>query len=210
MLRRTTSGRQTIEDPALASWLFDASWVAEQGPWARTFSIWRPEEPPARAWFVRESDVDGRSRSRRLVGRSPRHPCVSSRQPSRSSTESRKPEEWTIWVEASEPGWVIVSQLADPQWKARWINAGSALGQRRADPARVSQKGRARGLAVHRGPRGRATGLYAWNMTRKTPPIGMGISIIAWAGWLIGSATDGLCAAGASRLVPVDATRRRA
>ena len=33
-------------------------------------------------------------------------------------SESRTPEASTIWVEA-ERGWVIVTQLADPQWQAR-------------------------------------------------------------------------------------------
>ena len=47
------------------------------------------------------------------------------------SAESPKPEEWTIWIDAAEPGWVIVTQIADPHWKARWIKQGA---QRILDP----------------------------------------------------------------------------
>ena len=35
--------------------------------------------------------------------------------------ECTRPEEWTISVDDSQWGWVIVSQLADPQWQAHWI-----------------------------------------------------------------------------------------
>ena len=35
--------------------------------------------------------------------------------------ECSRPEEWTISVDDGEWGWVIVSQLADPQWQAHWI-----------------------------------------------------------------------------------------
>ena len=36
-------------------------------------------------------------------------------------SESVRPDEWTISVATDDPAWVIVSQLADPQWTARWI-----------------------------------------------------------------------------------------
>ena len=36
-------------------------------------------------------------------------------------SESVRPDELSISVSTDEPGWVIVSQLADPQWTALWI-----------------------------------------------------------------------------------------
>ena len=68
VLRRAKMDRETIDDPVLASLLFEASWVAEQGPWARRFSIWRPEVPAARAWFVPRADVERSGDRGRLVG----------------------------------------------------------------------------------------------------------------------------------------------
>src|SRR5262249_42246515 len=49
---------EIIDDPVLAGMLFESGWVAEQGAWARQFSIWRPEAPATRAWFVREHDLE--------------------------------------------------------------------------------------------------------------------------------------------------------
>ena len=83
VLGRTVAGRQTIEDPALATWLFDAAWVEEQGPWARTFAIWRAEEAPALAWIVAESDATEADVLDDRTG-DPRASCASSRKPGRS------------------------------------------------------------------------------------------------------------------------------
>jgi hypothetical protein len=38
--------------------------------------------------------------------------------------ESSRPEEWTISFETGEEGWLIVPQLADPQWTAHLIGPG--------------------------------------------------------------------------------------
>ena len=72
--REDAALRETIEDPALASWLFGASWVADHGPWARTFSIWRRREHagPGLAGPSRRDPRAGDAGG--LVGRSPRDP----------------------------------------------------------------------------------------------------------------------------------------
>ncbi len=120
VLVREGGPRESIEDPALASWLFGASWVADLGPWARTFSIWRAPNRPVRAWLapvrvIPEStkldDWSGDVRAMLAI--------LDASQP--LAVESARPEEWTISVEVVGPSWVIVSQLADPQWTARWI-----------------------------------------------------------------------------------------
>ena len=36
---------RTIRDPVLAGWLYGAPWVAENGPYASTFTVWNPESP---------------------------------------------------------------------------------------------------------------------------------------------------------------------
>ena len=123
MLRRKTSERQTIDDPVLAGALFGAAWVRQQDPWAQRFSIWRSDSPPARAWFVPQREVDEAAIVEDWSG-DPRDILRVLRGAAPLSTESRKPEEWTIWVDAIEPGWVIVTQIADPHWKARWIKQG--------------------------------------------------------------------------------------
>jgi hypothetical protein len=120
LLGRGSIAKEKIEDPALATWLFGASWVAEHGSWARTFSIWRAETNPIRAWLVpfdsiadpvtlEESSGDPRDILKIIDAAGP------------LESESVRPDEWTIDVATDDPAWVIVSQLADPQWTARWI-----------------------------------------------------------------------------------------
>ncbi len=111
---------ETIEDPALADWLFGSAWTADLGPWVRTFSIWRSEQQPIWAWFVPASELDDvallddwRGDPREIL------PIFDRAEP--LPAESPNPEEWTITLWAHEPGWVILSQLYDPQWRARWI-----------------------------------------------------------------------------------------
>ncbi len=55
-LGRNEHAAETIDDPALARWLYGASWADEQGDWVQKFSIWRSPEPPVRAWFLPLTD----------------------------------------------------------------------------------------------------------------------------------------------------------
>ena len=123
VLKRAGEPREQIEDRVLPGWIFDPAWVAEQRPWVRNFTIWRSEERPARAWLVPPSAISNSELLDHWSGRSKElqeilaifdgaEPLVA---------ECSRPEEWTISIDDGEWGWVIVSQLADPQWQARWI-----------------------------------------------------------------------------------------
>ncbi len=104
LLRRTGAAPETIEDPALASWLFDASWVAEEGAWARSFAIWTADEPGARAWLVSDADL---RHPEQLDGWSgdPREILAILQTAAPLESESLRPEEWTISVTATDrPG----------------------------------------------------------------------------------------------------------
>jgi len=192
MFGKTIGDRETIEDPALATWLFDAAWVAEQGAWARTFSIWRPEEAPARAWLVRESDVTGAD----ILGDWSGKPVDILRVIDKAMplpTESVKPEEWSIWIEASERGWVVVSQLADPQWKARWNNLDRPwVSDAEIKPAfrRANEAGGWQCIEVPE------AGRWMLHLEYESPAAaaGMGVSVIAWTGWIVAMLRTGfLC-----------------
>ena len=98
--------------------------------------------------------------------------------------ESRTPDECTITVEAETRGWVIITQLADPQWSARW----TSLGRHRTfddklRPAfrKANEPGGWQCIEVP------APGRWTLQLKYEAREIelGLGISVIAWAGWLI-------------------------
>jgi hypothetical protein len=132
VLGRGGKPRETIEDPVLASWLFGESWVAGQAPWVKTFTIWRSGEPPARAWLVPWTAIPEPHLLDDWSG-DPREILAVLEHAVPITVESTRPEEWTIPIETREDAWLIVSQLADPQWKAELIGPD----RRRAMPAPI-------------------------------------------------------------------------
>ena len=183
MLGGLKGGQKMIDDPVLASVLFDASWVLEQEPWAQRFSIWRPETPVTRAWFVpgleaNEAGIAGESSG------DPRQILRLLHDATPLAAESKRPEEWTIVIEAAEPGWAIVTQLADLQWKATCVNPGG--GWTAAPEIRPA-------FRTAREPTGwqciavPAPGVWIVNLKYEANDlrVGLMISAIAWGLWLL-------------------------
>ena len=117
--KQTDDTEVAIDDPALAGWLFGPDWVAEQGAWSSKFRIIHSDPAPSRAWFLPLTVV---SRPAMLDFWSgdlePLLELLDRARPLRA--ESRSTLGLDVAVDADGPGWVIVSQLADPQWVARW------------------------------------------------------------------------------------------
>ncbi len=112
--------RETIRDPALAGWLYGADLVAAPGVKATTFTLWRPPGPAARAWLVPlTAGARPRSWSRGRATRPRSSTWSSARQP--LTIRADRPERLEIAVQADGPARVLVSQLADPLWEARWL-----------------------------------------------------------------------------------------
>jgi hypothetical protein len=190
VLRRTEHTEEMIEDPALARWLYGASWADEQGDWVQEFSIWRSEELPVRAWYLPfgvdhdETILDDWSGDPKDI-----LPLFDRAQP--LEDESPRPEEWTIRLFANEPGWVIVSQLHDPQWKARWIGLE---GQREFEVPILPA------FQKHGEPGGwqrvEMPGEGKWMLRLEYDPRdameGAAITMIAWASWLVCACSIGL------------------
>ena len=149
-------------------WLYGTSWAAEQGDWVQPVLVWRSRRaagqglvPPLdRATIDEPCWTTGRAN----LGTS----CLCSIGPSRWPPSRARPEEWTILVRADEPGWVIVSQLHDPQWKARWIGLDGQGESDGGDPAGLprSPANREAG-SVSKSP-ATAAGRSAWSMSRAT------------------------------------------
>jgi hypothetical protein len=190
ILRAKEQHGELIDDPELAAWLFGREWVAAQGGWARTFLIWRPQAPPTRAWLVPLDELpdsgvldDWSSDPRDILA------VFDRAQPLFS--ESSEPEEWSITVTVDEPAVVIVSQLADPAWTARWIghdDQGESDTQiiptfrKRGEPGgwqRVFVPGR---------------GCWTLRLEYDASDLvdGLAITTVAWASWILAALVTGL------------------
>jgi len=121
LLLRANEAREEIVDSALAGWLFEQQWTAEHANWVRTFRVLNCGDDAARAWMVPTSAL-GDSGILDAWSGDPQEILSIFDTAEALAAESPRPEEMTIRVNSSEPGWVIVSQLADPQWKARWLD----------------------------------------------------------------------------------------
>jgi hypothetical protein len=126
-----SGGPGTIDDPVLAGWLFGPSWTTTQGSWASRFRIHHPKAEPHRAWFVPLTALSHLNMLDHWDGDT--GPLLALFDRAVPLRENRSAEMLlSVEIEAEEPGWVIISQLADPQWQARWADeAGEEL------PARI-------------------------------------------------------------------------
>ncbi|MFI5457459.1 MAG: hypothetical protein ACHRXM_18605 [Isosphaerales bacterium] len=193
LLRRTVAPRETIEDAALASWLLDASWVAEQGSWARKFTIWRSGQRPARAWLVRKGEVPEPGVLDEWSG-DPREILAILRGAQPLASTSSRPEEWTISVTADEPAWVIVSQLADPQWRARWVDRDGPWANEKEILPTFRKRGEAGGWQRIAVP---APGRWTLRLEYDARDVAMGLAIstVAWMAWMTAAVFVGFRAA---------------
>jgi hypothetical protein len=185
VVRRAEHTHETIDDPALAGWLYGARWTADLGPWVRRFSLWRAPEPPVRAWLVPLTEVADPAILDEWSGDPMEILALLERAEPLAATSPR-PEEWEIWVDAGPPAWVIVSQLADPQWKARWI--GLEGQGRRDDPILPAFRKRGEPGGWQRVE---VPGRGRWTLRLEYEPRdvaeGIAISTLAWLAWLAGA-----------------------
>jgi hypothetical protein len=226
ILSRKIGPRETIDDAALAGWLFDASWVAEQqtwscfklfwqfarsdaswvedqGPWARAFTIWSSSEPPVKAWLVRMSEVASPDMLNDWSG-DPREILHVLKTAESLEAESSRPESWTIHVNADEEAWVIISQLADPQWKARWISLENPQEFDEEIFPTFRKTGEAGGWQRVAIP-GSGNWMLRLEYDAQDVNLGITISAIAWVSWILAALQTGIRArAGNRSALPVE------
>jgi hypothetical protein len=105
--------------------------VKEQPGWAQRFRVIQPIAKPSRAWFVPLTAISQPEMLDSWNGDIESLLKLFDRAIALESTSS-SPECLDLSFEAQSPGWVIITQLADPQWQARWSGedgAGAASAQ---------------------------------------------------------------------------------
>lgn len=190
VLGRADQAQERIVDPALAGWLFEKAWAEEQANWIRIFRVFECDQKAARAWIVPATTIGDADTLQSWSG-DPRDilPVFDRAVP--LEVASLRPEEMIITVNASEPGWVVVSQLADPQWKARWLDErGVDLGETEILPA-FPKEGEPGGWQRVEIP---GTGSLLLRLTYEAEDVAMGlaVSVVAWSCWLSLAAYWGL------------------
>jgi hypothetical protein len=206
ILTRKTGPRETIDDRALAGWLFDsswaeeqrtwsgfklfwpfgrrgASWVRDQGPWARAFRVWRSNDPPVKAWLVRMNELAAPEVLADWSG-DPRDILRVLETAEPLEAESFRPESWAIQVDADEQAWVIVSQLADPQWKARWISLETPFERDETILPTFQKRGENGGWQRVEVP-GSGSWLLRLEYDAQDVTLGVAISAVAWLSWML-------------------------
>lgn len=172
---------ETVQDPTLAAWLFGASWVEDQGEWSTRFRLVRAEDRPAVAWFV---PLTAANQPAMLdVWSGDTGPLLELFDRARP-LEVERPSSlrWDIPVDTDGEGWVIVTQLADPQWQARWTERDG----REARPAEILPAFR-REASAGGWQRVRVPGPGRWVLhleySAADVTLGLWISAAAWPLW---------------------------
>jgi hypothetical protein len=185
------NGEETIDDPALAGWLFGSTWRSEQGAWSARFRIIHSEPEPARAWFLPLTAIPRPAMLDLWSGKlEPLLDLFDRARPLRADLLSSQRVDVT--VDCTEPGWVIVSQLADPQWQAHWSSESGKDQQAEILPTfrRKQSEGGWQRVRVS-GP-----GRWTLHLDYEASDVrqGIAISAAAWLAWgllLVGSAIRG-------------------
>jgi len=175
---------ETVSDPTLARWIFGAGWNPGRRPEADEFLILKPTEPAARAWFLPSAAVPDSG----VFDLSKWDPAVvldllDRARPLRAVV--RSPEEWDVAVDVDGPGWVVVSQLDDPQWQARLVpGEGREGGPVNIVPTfRVKDGAAAWQRVFIDGPRVGA--LLRLSYDARDVRLGGAISAVSWIVWLM-------------------------
>ncbi|WP_165224437.1 hypothetical protein [Aquisphaera insulae] len=169
-----------IADPALAAWLYGPPPPGSRGDAAVSFGILPAAGESARAWFLPLTAAPSPAILDHWSGElGPLLGLLDRAQPLRR--RSPAPERSEVEVEVKEDGWIVLSVLADPQWKATWVDGS---GRRR--PAEILPTFRWL-PAVGGWQRVRAPEPGRWTLHLEYESrdvwIGAAVSAVAWLAW---------------------------
>jgi hypothetical protein len=176
LLRR--GDRVTVRDRALAEWLFGAPWVAAQDLRVWTFTLWKPGLEASKAWLV-PLTVDVRAKILEPWSGDPAEIIGALGRAMPLETRSLSPERLEVDVQSKGPALVVVSQLADPQWRATWSSRDGGR------PAEVFRAFGRPGRGAWQALRVPEPGVWTLRLDYDARDLreGMALSGLSWVGW---------------------------
>ena len=176
-------GRETVVDPALAGWLLGVDWVKQQGSRAATFTLWQPTPETSEAWFVDMKAEDSNATLKSWSGEK-RRVLTTLEQARPLKMERPRPDRVRLEVEAKGPGAVVLTQLSDPQWEARWSTSDGQT-NKGATIATVFRQGTGLGWQGVMIP-GPGRWILSLDYNARDVRLGLWISGVTGLFWLIG------------------------
>ncbi len=176
---------ESISDPALARWMFGPDWNPEKQPRADEFLIMRLARPSPRAWFIPSGAVGSSSAQDDWSG-DPRVVLELLDRARPLAATQRSPVAWDVRLEGVDrPGWVVVSLLADPQWRASIaVEGGESSQAANILPAfRLGDTGGAWQRIAIDGPTGGAT--LHLRYQADDVRLGLWVSGACWTAWTL-------------------------
>lgn len=178
---------QIVADPALARWMFGPEWNPERSRRADEFVVARLAKPSPRAWFVPSSIPGSRlALSDWSWNGDPRVVLDLLDRARPLETSRRSSTAWDVHLEEiNQPGWVVVSHLADPQWRASLAAEGDGPAEAaNVEPAfRVGDAGGAWQRVAIDKPIGRAT--LHLRYQADDVRLGLLVSGACWTAWIL-------------------------
>jgi hypothetical protein len=110
-------GLEEVSDPSLAGWRYGTDWVAQQGKRGARFKIARAPDPVARGWLMPLTE----ERSAAILGTwsgSPWEVLDTIERARPLDVRASDPEHREVAFRSDGPALVLLTELADPEWRA--------------------------------------------------------------------------------------------
>lgn len=170
-----------IHDPTLTRWVYGDRGTAFLGPSSESYLLWRPNPSPTRSWFLPMQNVAAEARLL-ATGDDPLGVLQQLVNARPLPWKSSEPGQVEVECQAAGPGFVLLSQLDDPEWTAVWVGADG-----RELPAPLVRLFGGESGAGWQGAEVPGPGRWTLRMTyeSRSASLGLVVSALAWVAWTL-------------------------
>jgi hypothetical protein len=177
------AGVPRIRDPQRAFWDLGPRGRALLGPDADEFLIWRPSvaEAGRRAWLIPTPTAFSEQELLR-PGDDARRVLATLREARPLARRAAVPERIEVDLDGEEPGYVLITQLDDPEWAGTWIGPE---GERPAGLVRLFANAHGAGWIGAKRPAGPGPWTLQLTYRGRAASRGLAVSLVAWLVWAL-------------------------